>query len=45
MFGKFLVSTAALLAAAPAFGAVQVIGSSAARMCYEAADSPGHSEQ
>ena len=41
MFGKFLVSTAALLAAAPAFGAVQVIGSSAARMCYEAADSQG----
>lgn len=38
---KILLTTAALLAAAaPAGAAVTVIGSSAARMCYEAADSP-----
>jgi tetratricopeptide (TPR) repeat protein len=38
MLGKFLIPAAAMLAATPAFGAVQVIGSSSARMCYEAAD-------
>jgi tetratricopeptide (TPR) repeat protein len=37
---KILLTTAALIAvAAPAGGAVTVIGSSNARMCYEAADS------
>lgn len=36
----FLVTTAAaLLAAAPAFAAVTVLGSSAARLCFEAAES------
>jgi tetratricopeptide (TPR) repeat protein len=46
MFGKFLVPAvvlvgASLLGATPATAAVQVIGSSSARMCYEAADAPG----
>jgi tetratricopeptide (TPR) repeat protein len=41
MSGKFLVTTAVLLVAAPAFGAVQVIGSSSARLCYEAAETQG----
>jgi tetratricopeptide (TPR) repeat protein len=39
--GKFLVSAAALIAATPATAAVQVIGSSSARMCYQAAESGG----
>ncbi|MDB5669231.1 MAG: tetratricopeptide repeat protein [Alphaproteobacteria bacterium] len=41
MMGKFLVSAAALMAASPAIAAIQVLGSSSARMCYEAAEAPG----
>jgi tetratricopeptide (TPR) repeat protein len=46
MMGKSLVSPAillgaSLLGASPAMAAVQVIGSSSARLCYEAADAPG----
>ena len=39
MIGKFLIgATLAAAAAAPALGAVTVIGNSAARLCYEAAE-------
>ena len=38
---KFLAAAAILAVAAPAFAAVQVIGSTSARMCYEAAESQG----
>jgi tetratricopeptide (TPR) repeat protein len=41
MMGRFLVAAAVLLVAAPAFGAVQVIGNSSARMCYESAEAQG----
>jgi len=41
MMGKFLVTAAVLLAAGPAVAAVQVIGNSSARLCYEAADAQG----
>jgi tetratricopeptide (TPR) repeat protein len=41
MLGKFLIPGAILLGASPAIAAVQVIGSSSARMCYEAADAQG----
>ncbi len=37
---KFLLTTAVIAVAAPAGAAVTVIGSSSARMCYEAAESP-----
>ena len=41
MRSKFLFAAAALLAATPAAGAVSVIGNSAARSCYLAAESRG----
>lgn len=41
MMGKFLFCAGALMAAGPAFSAVQVLGSSSARMCFESADSQG----
>ncbi len=41
MRSKFLFAAAALLAATPALGAVSVIGNSAARSCYLAAESRG----
>ena len=42
MMGKFLVTAAVLLAAGPAVAAVQVIGNSSARLCYEAAAAQGN---
>lgn len=39
--GKFLLGTALLGAAFPAGAAVTVIGSSSARLCFEAAEMPG----
>jgi tetratricopeptide (TPR) repeat protein len=39
MGSKFLFAAAALLVAAPATGAVTVLGNSSARLCYEAAES------
>jgi tetratricopeptide (TPR) repeat protein len=41
MMGKFLAAATLAMVAAPAFGAVQVIGSTSARLCYESADSQG----
>lgn len=41
MRSNFLFAAAALLVATPAFGAVSVIGNSAARSCYLAAESRG----
>ena len=41
MRSKFLFAAAALLVATPALGAVSVIGNSAARSCYLAAESRG----
>ena len=41
MRSKFLFAAAALLAATPAIGAVSVIGNSAARSCFLAAESRG----
>ncbi len=41
MFGKFLISAIAVLAATPSAAAVTVLGSSSARLCFEAADSQG----
>ena len=43
---KILLSTCALIAiAAPAGAAVTVIGSSSARLCYEAAESTGSADR
>jgi len=39
--GRFLVPALLLVGASPTFAAVQVLGSSSARMCFEAAESPG----
>lgn len=41
MRSHFLFAAAALMVATPALGAVTVLGNSAARSCYEAADSRG----
>jgi tetratricopeptide (TPR) repeat protein len=41
MRSQFLFAAAALLASAPAFGAVSAIGNSAARSCYLAAETRG----
>ncbi len=38
--GKYLLAALAAAVSVPALGAVTVIGSSSARMCFEAADSP-----
>lgn len=40
--GKTLIAVLVLTASVPAFGAVTVLGSSSARLCFEAADSPMH---
>ena len=38
--GKYLIAALAAAVSVPALGAVTVVGSSSARMCFEAADSP-----
>ncbi len=38
--GKYLLAALAAAVSVPALGAVTVVGSSSARMCFEAADSP-----